>query len=409
MPYILNKTNGAVIAIVQDAAVDLTTDLTFVGKNFSGYGEVQNENFLKLLENFSNSAAPAKPIEGQIWYDTVNKRINFYDNSNWKSVSNIEVDSTNPQDKKSFITGDLWFDKSEQQLHVFNGSTFVLVGPVVGADTKAGWRGSFEYNETEGLGTPKYNIKAVIGINDEVIATVSPESYTLISGSQSYPIYSAGSKVYRGINLTGADPNTGISETQGSYFWGSAAHALIANTATFASAVSLNFSLTEENQSFYVPFINSSTNAVYADNGITYNPNTNILTTIASSALYADLAERYEADNEYEYGTVVVIGGQKEITLTHKHADVSVLGVVSKKPAYMMNSDAGPDKTHPYIALRGRVPCKVLGNIKKGELLVTSSYPGFAEKMKDTDNPNAVLGRALENFEGVKGLIEIVV
>ncbi len=75
----------------------------------------------------------------------------------------------------------------------------------------------------------------------------------------------------------------------------------------------------------------------------------------------------------------------------------------------MMNSNAGDDKTHPYVALKGRVLCKVVGEIKKGDLLVTSTYPGYAEKWKTGDNPCAVIGKALENFHGAKGMIEIVV
>ena len=76
MPYIINKSNGIVITTVQDASLDQTTDLTFVGKNYAGYGEVQNENFLKLLENFSNISAPEKPILGQLWYNTQDKSLN---------------------------------------------------------------------------------------------------------------------------------------------------------------------------------------------------------------------------------------------------------------------------------------------------------------------------------------------
>ena len=72
MPYIINKTNGQQLAIVQDASVDQTTDLIFVGRNYAGYGEIQNENVLKLLENFSNSTPPASPILGQLWYNTSN-------------------------------------------------------------------------------------------------------------------------------------------------------------------------------------------------------------------------------------------------------------------------------------------------------------------------------------------------
>ena len=76
MPYIINKTNGQQLTIVQDASVDQTTDLIFVGRNYSGYGEIQNENFLKLLENFSSSTPPSNPILGQTWYNTSDNSLN---------------------------------------------------------------------------------------------------------------------------------------------------------------------------------------------------------------------------------------------------------------------------------------------------------------------------------------------
>ena len=75
-------------------------------------------------------------------------------------------------------------------------------------------------------------------------------------------------------------------------------------------------------------------------------------------ATYADLAERYEADSEYEPGTVVVFGGDKEITTTDVDADYRVAGVISTDPGLKLNSSAGDDKTHPYLALRGRAPVK---------------------------------------------------
>lgn len=126
-------------------------------------------------------------------------------------------------------------------------------------------------------------------------------------------------------------------------------------------------------------------------------------------ATYADLAERYAADNKYEPGTVLVIGGEKEVTTTTRHGDTARAGIVSTEPAYTLNAKAGKDSTHPYIALAGRVPCKVYGSVKKGDMLVTSTKPGFAERAHANDNPNAVLARALEDFEGLEGVIEVMV
>jgi hypothetical protein len=418
MPYILNKTNGTIVATVQDASLDLTTDLIFVGRNYAGYGEWQNENFLKLLENFSNSSAPTKPIEGQIWYDTANKRLNVYDGLYWKGVSNLEKGTIDPTTSKNPTAGDLWYEEREQQLYVYNGSQYRLVGPLSGADTRAQWKGSYEVSQ-EDL-NKKYNLKAIIGINDEIIAVVSGETYAVqtgFSGSDSFPIHPETEVVKKGVNLIGADPVTGVSASStstGNLFWGTAAHSLVAEES--AKAESLKYQLEETTNSLFYPYfgeiISPGVGSISVDTGFNYNPGTNTLTTsffngLASAARYADLAERYAADAVYDYGTVVVLGGDEEVTITSKRANIAVAGVISKDPAFKMNSAAGPDSTHPYVALKGRVPCKVTGEIKKGELLVSSRIEGHAESWKVGDDPNAVIGKALENFVGLSGIIEI--
>ena len=127
----------------------------------------------------------------------------------------------------------------------------------------------------------------------------------------------------------------------------------------------------------------------------------------ATSAQYADLAERYEADAQYDAGTVVVFGGDKEITMANGEYDHRVAGVISSAPAYMMNSEAGDDTTHPYVALTGRVPCKVTGTINKGDILTTSAMAGHA--MAGEAKAGHMIGKALENFDGESGVIEVLV
>jgi predicted nucleic acid-binding Zn-ribbon protein len=126
----------------------------------------------------------------------------------------------------------------------------------------------------------------------------------------------------------------------------------------------------------------------------------------ATTAQYADLAEKYLADAEYEPGTVMVFGGAAEITLANTDSDRRVAGVVSNKPAYLMNSELeGQFVTD--LALLGRVPCKVIGPIQKGDMLIVAGN-GHA---RSEANPvtGSVIGKALENFEGTSGVIEIVV
>ena len=127
----------------------------------------------------------------------------------------------------------------------------------------------------------------------------------------------------------------------------------------------------------------------------------------STSAQYADLAERYATDNMYEPGTVVVIGGAKEATACSSYADHKVLGIISTDPAYKMNQGTeGQD-----VALTGRVPCKVVGPIERGDLLVTSSTSGHAQAW-DPQNfvPGSVVGKALEaKTDSGAGVIEVAV
>ncbi len=125
----------------------------------------------------------------------------------------------------------------------------------------------------------------------------------------------------------------------------------------------------------------------------------------ATAALYADLAERYTVDGPVEPGDVVVFGGEAEITLTTISKDTAVAGIISTEPALMMNSDAGPDMTHPYVALKGKVPCKVVGPIKKGDLIVTATLKGHGKSSGKCAPAYTAFARALENFGGGTGVI----
>lgn len=132
----------------------------------------------------------------------------------------------------------------------------------------------------------------------------------------------------------------------------------------------------------------------------------------ATSAEYADLAERYAADTPYDEGHVVAIGGRKEITETSAPGDTNVFGVISTRPAFEMNSGAGDSDTHPFVALAGRVPCKVIGTVRKGDRMESSEVPGHARAVRGTDilDYRCIIGRALEDKTTPEaGKIEIVV
>ncbi len=130
----------------------------------------------------------------------------------------------------------------------------------------------------------------------------------------------------------------------------------------------------------------------------------------ATSAQYADLAEKYLADREYQPGTVLEIGGINEVTETTTFASTRIAGVVSTNPAFIMNSGETGD-TVVEIALLGRVPCRVVGDIQKGDLLCSSQLPGVATSLPvDQFQPGSVIGKALENYTSdQEGVIEILV
>lgn len=128
----------------------------------------------------------------------------------------------------------------------------------------------------------------------------------------------------------------------------------------------------------------------------------------STSAQYADLAEYYVGDQDYAVGTVVSFGGSKEVTKSTRDQDTSVAGVVSDKPAYIMNAGISVGDGHAVmVALQGRVKCQVRGKIQKGDLMV-SSGDGTARNDPDA-RAGSIIGKSLEDFEGPRGTIEIVI
>ena len=126
MAYTINKTDGTILSTVSDGTVDTTTDLVLIGKNYSGYGEFQNENYVKLLENFASTTAPGSPIAGQVWFDKTTNALKVYNGTVFKTVSSTTVSASTPSGPD---TGDLWWDTTNAQLKIYDGSAFVVIGP----------------------------------------------------------------------------------------------------------------------------------------------------------------------------------------------------------------------------------------------------------------------------------------
>ena len=127
MAYSINKTDGTLLATVADGQVDdLTTDITLIGKNYSGFGESLNENFIKLLENFASTSRPLHPIRGQIWFDASEAKLKVYTGTGFVPVSSASISNSQPGQPGA---GDLWFNNISKQLYFYDGVSFILLGP----------------------------------------------------------------------------------------------------------------------------------------------------------------------------------------------------------------------------------------------------------------------------------------
>jgi hypothetical protein len=219
MPYSLIKTNGIQLTIVQDGTIDTTTDLVFVGKNYTGYGSPVNENFLKLLENFANGTAPRKPLLGQTWYDTSNKKLKLFDGKKFKSIGIIDYGIQRPVGMNA---GDLHFNQNTKKLYAFDGVEWLIVGPVDQAGSGVGLVSSV-ITDSNLQQHPAYVMS--LGNTTATIFSADLPAYSIPSTSVYYNNFK---KIYPGVTLSGTN-TLGISATAattGTLLWGTAASSL---------------------------------------------------------------------------------------------------------------------------------------------------------------------------------------
>lgn len=133
MSYKLNKTDGSLLVDLVDGSLDTTsTDISLIGKNYSGFGESINENFIKILENFANTSAPSLPLKGQLWFDSTESRLKVYDGTNFRTSGGPIVQNSQPG--VGVVAGDLWINNATKQLHFYDGTNFNLAGPIYTSD-----------------------------------------------------------------------------------------------------------------------------------------------------------------------------------------------------------------------------------------------------------------------------------
>jgi hypothetical protein len=453
MAYAIDRYNNTLLTSVEDGTIDQTTDLKFIGKNYAGYGEIQNENFLFLLENFSGANQPARPISGQVWFDSGTSKLKFYDGTKWRTTGGAEIGAVEPT---GLATGDFWWESANDQLYVYNGTSFILIGPqnagegvtqmqsIEVLDSTSATRGiisaviedetifvisplEFDLNDSQAAlkaqgfdrifkGVTLRNTKLVTGgvtsstdrfhgtaTNAEKLGGVDaanfvqtgsgntvfvsaveiPDDGILLGNSNDLQIKidtngfdgviqnitnngviklkvtsGAGTLTHVGtVTSTGLVPSADNSFTLGSASlgWSNVYAAQFTGEATRATTLRVG--------SDFRSASSSASNNTVAVRDATGNIAANLFQGTATQARYADLAEKYTTSEELAPGTVVAVCGHSTYEVEAALAGSIAIGVVSTAPAVMMNSEADGQ----YIGLKGRLPVRVIGAVKKGQ------------------------------------------
>jgi hypothetical protein len=212
MAYKVDKFNGTFLVNVSDGTIDTTTDLRFVGKNYAGYGEIQNENFLHLMENFANTTQPPKAVIGQIWYDSANKKLKFYDGNKFKFANGAESATTAPS---GLSVGEFWWDSVNQQLYTWSGTDYILVGPESSPELGASSVVTAQVIDTSNVA---HSVVKIISA-DETIAIVSRDEFTPNSAALLSPAFNV---IKKGITLRNTNA-LGVTSDDHVY-WGTASN-----------------------------------------------------------------------------------------------------------------------------------------------------------------------------------------
>lgn len=492
MAYIINKYNGQELTTVQDGTLNTDTELKLVGKNYAGYGEAHNENFLHLMEHFANPIAPGKPVSGMIWFDSATNKIKFYDGTIWRTTGSAEVAETEPA---SLLEGDLWWNSVTNQLYTKNADDgWTLIGPQT---TEFGATQLISRTLIDTVGQPRAIIEAVVSDANSSLETVfliSKDEFTI----RSEDLIAGFDVVKRGITLVNTQAVTqGVTVNSGDLnqpiIWGTASNALrlagvpladfqlktedyniaddiviqnVFNLTTDSDDAILQNTQADSNLIFKIQdtvlgtFNNTGLipgaditfdigtsslrwNNIYAANfigtadqantvkvGTTYRTSTesvspgtvaartsvnetiggqsisagslkaNYFVGIATKAQYADLAEKYTTDQEYPIGTVVTICAHNEHESCAANADDICIGVVSEKPAYLMNMNS----TGQPIGLVGRLPTRISGAVRKGQPVYALS-----DGVCSIEKNSSLVGIALEtNLDDAEKLVECI-
>ena len=340
MAYALNRFSSPASAIViPDGSQNTTFDIIIIGKGFTNYGEIIQENLLHILENFSRSTAPPRPTSGQLWFNSATAELSVRTAAGvWKNLDDVVAGAV--------------------------ADAQIAAGAAISLSKLASGT-SADIIVANGSGVPTY-----VGMTGDI--TISNTGVTALAAN------SVGTAEIRNGTVQSEDLSASINITTLS--WDNAT----GDTLT-VSSLTVTGSATINNLSV-----------------------STLVTTGTSEATYADFAERYEADVAVESGDVMIFGGDNEVTFGDKLADTRVAGVISEKAAFILNSK---DSTRDWacLALQGRVPCKVMGRVRKGDLLITAEVPRHARAVSGA-KAGTIIGKALGiNSKLEASVIEVAV
>lgn len=400
MAYTIVKSNGDVLTTIPDGTINTTsTSIGLPGRNYAGYGQTLDTNFVHQIENFADSTPPANPLTGQLWYDTNSSTLKVCPtDGETNAAAWLTLTSTSSGGTTTFgavtVTGNL----QANNLSAVN--------------TVSGNAASFNY----------LTVSANANIADANITTANIgtlRTTVITTGGVSIP-----GTITGGWTANGDVSGNAMVYNQGNIYINNTGNIYGIKTDKYMYAngdpISFAGTYTNSNVASYLP--------VYGGNILTVQTQATVLTTGGNTtagnitgnwtltsgsrlnATYADLAERFESDQIYDAGTVVELGGEKEITAVKYELSEDVFGVVSNTAGYIMNSGAGSDVTHPPIAVSGRVKVKVIGTVVKGQRLVSAGN-GLARAAKQGEaNAFNTIGRSLENkISQGAGTVEAIV
>jgi len=401
--YTIIRSNGSTLTTIQDGTINtVSSSLSLPGRNYAGYGQAINTNFVRITENFAADVPPANPIKGQLWFNTTLNTLNVCPSDNqtnalaWLTLTSVNSGGSTTLGNVT-VTGNV----TTNNIAVTNAfssdilsARLATISDTITACTASFTSGTIQSLVTQTITTGSAGTSGTLTGTWSVIgnAQTGGNAFAVQSGNIAFTAQSVnGIKCDNYMYANGNPFNPS----------GTFTNANVSNYLTGTNGVS--------------QFTGNIAPTKVTTSHLAGGGDISGVWTLASGAriqaTYADLAERFHADAEYDVGTVVELGGEKEVTAVVAELSDNVFGVVSKTAAYLMNGPAGTDETHPQIALAGRVTVKTVGKVVKGQRLVSAGNGKARAAQPGEATMFNTIGRALEHktVEAEELLLAVVV